>query len=265
VATERSSIADRFDSYTKSAGLAIGLISAAITAYVAIVTYRINQQLLSFQVQNAERDKSIKDAQILRDQMENSVRLGYELGVSNAKAFALDYGQQKSRFEWVDATLRRDMEQYVEPWSSGRRLMTGTRESGVFLRQVVWIRVANMGKRPAEDVQVHALVKDFDNQNGQSAVPIDKLKANVREWREQVYKLPALMEASGPAPSMRTSAAFPLMHVSGSTQFYGRVVLPTKITWRNAASGTTHTIDIDLEKETLLLNSVGSAVLGRMR
>lgn len=262
--TTSTSKMDSVDRYVKSVGLVLGVVSAAITVYVAVTTYKINQRLQQTQAENAERDRSLKDIQLTRDKLDNSVRLGYEFGVSNAKAFALDYLQEKSRFDWIDPTLRANIEAYVEPWKTGRRLMTGTHESGVFLRQIVWIRVANTGKRPAKDIRIQAFVKDFNNENGTLAGTINELRNSIKDGKEVEYTLPALMEASSSSLGMRTATAFPLLHVSGSTRFFGRIVLPTKISWKDAMTDASHSIDIDYHRETLLLNSVGSAVLGRM-
>jgi hypothetical protein len=153
-------LSERFDSLIKSAGLIVGIVSAVITIYVALTTYEINQRIGKAQADNVERDRTIKDALIEREQHENASRLVHEFGATNAKGFALGYLQEKTKYEWLDLQLRSNIESYVELWKQGRHLMTGSREDGILLRQVAWIRIANIGKRTADNVRISALVRD---------------------------------------------------------------------------------------------------------
>jgi hypothetical protein len=257
--------ASRGDVLLKNASVVLGLLSTLLTVYIASTNYSINRHISQIQAQNLEIDSKLKSLALINANYENAARVVVELGVSNAKEFAMNYKEGTIIVQWPDREVRDQFEQYVEKWSKGNNLMTGESKRGLFLRQVVWLRLTNLGKTPASKLRLEVMQEDFDNESGGSAAPYDEINTAQAGWEKKQINLNDLMESEQEVRKMRTHILIPLAHVSGNYKYFGRVFIPVKVTWQDGRLNKASGIDIVVTNDSELRNSLGSAILGRIR
>jgi hypothetical protein len=251
------------DGVLKNASIVLGLVSTLLTVFVATTSYSINRAMSKLQSQNAALDGELKKATLTNTTYDAAARVVADFGVFNAREFAANYREQKVLVWWGDNETRDQFEQYVNSWTTGNRLMTGASASGLFLRQVVWLRLTNLGKTPALNPRLLVKYRDFDNQAGGTAEPYDQMQTARPGWMDKEVTLSSLMESGADTHSMRTHVLVPLAHVAGGNKYFGRVFVPVQVVWHDDRLNKPGRLEINVAGESMIRNALGSAVLGR--
>ena len=71
------------------------------------------------------------------------------------------------------------------------------------------------------------------------------------------------MERSPQTLGMRTDVIVPLAQVSGGEYYFGRVLVPVKIVWRDGLLDCEQVVELDVARESTLNSQRDSAILGR--
>jgi hypothetical protein len=258
-------VGSRWDGVVKNASVLLGLLSTLLTIFIASTSYSTNRTILAIQAKNLETESKLKAAELRNKSYDDAPRVEPEIGVFNARAFATSYREQKVKVEWLDVDMRDQFERYVAEWNVGNRLMTGASARGLFLRQVVWLRLTNLGKTPARELRLLVRQRDFDNTAGGVAEAYDILNTAGPGWSERQLKLSSLMESGQETRNLRTRILMPLAHVSGGSKYFGRVFVPVKVLWKDERMGEESSVNITVASESTLKNDLGSAILGRSR
>lgn len=257
-----------WDAILKNASIILGLISTGIGIFVAVTTLATNRQLDEIKRATAaaeSRTKKIESERVATDlqvaNFDRAARIEIELGASNANEFATNYLDRTLKFEIPDPKMQEQLAYHAPRWKTRNGLMTGKATDGLFLRQVVWLRLTNLGKGPARDIRVLVRQKDFDNLAGTDAENYVDLDTGKAGWVDGQLPLSSLMESG--TRDMRTQVRIPLAHVSGGRRFYGRIFIPVKVVWKDERLGKDGSLDIHIASESLLRTTLGSAILGK--
>jgi hypothetical protein len=114
-----------------------------------------------------------------------------------------------------------DLGVWLERWSAGDSLVEDM--GGVTAAHgVVLYRISNRGEQDAQQVVLSVKHADFSNE-GERGDYIWELQTD--GWQEETIRLADL------APGQ--SVVIPLMHVLGTSTYFGRVVMPVKVEWYN--------------------------------
>lgn len=115
---------------------------------------------------NKDLDNKLKKLEVEQKSQEiekSKSRIEKEFLVLNAKVLANRIDAKNVRIIWPDEEIKRDMMSFVNSWRGANKLMLGSSQKGLFLRQVVCLRLINYGGTPARNVVVAISKKNFSN------------------------------------------------------------------------------------------------------
>ncbi len=180
--------ANALDTLMKYAGPLLGIATAALSLYIAITTRETNEKL-------AETQAASGQFKLDSDRYDLAPRLVAELGAQNAAEFAATVLRQKIPVKVLDATQANQFLEGGEAWGKGRQLMTGTSTTGLYLRQVVYIKLTNLGKTATSDLKLVVRQKDFGfTRNGTQVKRYGEMDTQGDGWTERTLDVPDLME-----------------------------------------------------------------------
>src|SRR5262249_22615109 len=181
----------------------------------------------------------------------------------NAREFAATFEQKKIEVDIPDADLRKQLVDGVGRWKGGNNLMTGHAPTGLYLRQIVTLKLTSLGKTAATSLRLLVRVRDFAEQGpGTHVNRYGALDTQTAGWSEHTIALTQLMELSPETRNMRTQVLLPLAQVSGGEYYFGRVLVPTKLLWKDERLGREQSVDLNVANESALDNQLHSAILG---
>lgn len=249
-----ASAGNPLDTLIKYLGPLLGMATAALSLYIAFSTRETNERL-------ATTKAEVEKLNLASTQYDLAARVIHEFGAQNAREFSATYAQKRPPVEVPDAELRRQLVDGVGRWKDGNNLMTGSAINGLYLRQIVYLKLSSMGKTAVTDLRLVVRQKDFDEKLGTQVKRYGLL--NTSGWTETTLPLSGLMEASAEARSMRTQVLIPLAQVSGGEYFFGRVLVPVKLLWKDKRLGRDDSLELNVANESTLDNQLHSAILGR--
>src|SRR5262249_43161141 len=151
----------------------------------------------------------------------------------------------------------------VGRWKIGNNLMTGHAPTGLYLRQIVTLKLTSLGKTAATSLRLLVRMRDFAEQGpGTQVKRYGTLDTQTAGWSEHPLPLSPLMELSAETRNMRTQVLIPLAQVSGGEYYFGRVLVPTKLLWMDERLGHEQSIELNVANESALDNQLYSAILG---
>ena len=133
------------DRFIKYAGPLIGIATAALSLFIAVMSFETNRTLNVTRASIEELNQTSKMADL-------SARVVAEFGAQNAGEFAATLEQRLPPVEFLDAQLQRQLTAGSQDWKEKRHLMTGSAETGLYLRQIVYVKLTNLGKTAAENL-----------------------------------------------------------------------------------------------------------------
>jgi hypothetical protein len=244
------------DRFIKYAGPLIGIVTAALSLFIAVTSVQTNRTLNDTRASVEELNLTSKTADL-------SARVVAEFGAQNAGEFASMLEQRLPPIEFLDAELQRQLTTGSLDWKEKRHLMTGSAETGLYLRQVVYVKLANLGKAAADDLRLVVRKKDFNESRGTQVTRYGSLDTQGPDWVDATLPLSALMERSPQTEGMRTVVLVPLAQVSGGEFYFGRVMVPVKLVWRDRLIDREQVVELNIARESALNSQLQSAILGR--
>lgn len=257
---------DRF----KSVALALGVASTALGLFVAIKTQFIDKTLGetkqgtdAIQKKLQDQESQLKAQELKTKTWDTSARLVMQWHVMTANEFARSIDDPASKIVWPDLVLRQQIASVAPSWRTRAHLMGRAEDNGLLLRQIICLRLLNIGNGPAQKLVMKTSALEFTGkQQGEAASVYGELAADKGEALE--LNLGNLMDAGQQAHGLTTEIVIPLAHVVGSRHYVGRVLIPTSITWVDERQGTNGNLSID-PRDVLLSNRLMGGDLGRTK
>lgn len=259
------------EDHVKLSGLVLGLASTALGVFVAVkaqwlavATSEIDAQVRATQADATRIRDQLAQQDLNRKKWENSVRLTTQWHVMNANEFALNHDNPGFNLAWVDAGLQQQLTQAALDWKRHARLMARDTNDALLLRQVISLRLLNIGSSPAKRLRLLAYVREF---NVASSGPggVGGLYSELRRpggtEPPQEFRLGELMEAGLEQRRLVTELVIPVAHAVGSQRYVGRVLVPVKLIWFDERQGKDDSMDIEVN-DPLLARRLKSADLG---
>lgn len=255
----------------KLAGLILGLVSTALGVFVAfkaqwlsVATGQIDAQVRATQVDAARIQKQLAEQDLSRKKWENSVRLTTQWHVMNANEFAQSHDNPGFNLAWVDEGLQQQLTKAALEWKRHARLMARDTNEALLLRQVISLRLLNVGPSPAKRLRLLAYVREFNvASSGPGGVGglYSELHSRGSAEAPQEFKLGELMEAGMEQRRLITELVIPVAHAVGSQRYVGRVLVPVKLIWFDERQGKDESMDIEVN-DPVLARRLKSADLG---
>jgi len=255
----------------KLAGLALGLVSTALGVFVAfktqwlsVATSQIDTQVRATQAEAAHIHRQLAEQDLNRKKWENSVRLTTQWHVMNANEFAQSHDNPGFNLAWVDEGLRQQLTKAAQDWRRHARLMARDSNDALLLRQVISLRLLNVGATPAKRLRLLAHVREFNvASSGPGGVGglYGELHRRGGSEPPQEFKLGELMEAGMEQRRLITEMVIPVAHAVGSQRYVGRVLVPVKLVWFDERQGKDDSMDIEVN-DPMLARRLTSADLG---
>ncbi len=244
------------DSFIKYAAPLLAIATAGLSFYVALTTRETNQRLAATQAASNE-------LKLNSDRYELAPRLVAEMGAQNAAEFAATVRQQQMPMKVLDAALESQLVEGSKNWAAGRHLMTGAGATGLYLRQIVYLKLTNFGKTATSDLKLVVRQKDFGLAgNGTQVKRYGELDTQGAGWTELTLPVPDLMEMGAGAQDPATRLLIPLAQVSGGEYYFGRVLVPVKLMWTDRRQGKAEELPVRVAQASALDNQLMSAILG---
>lgn len=266
-----SAVSKPWEDRLKLAGLVLGLVSTALGVFVAFkaqwiaaATGEIDTQVKATQAEAARIHKQLAEQDLSRKKWESSARLVLRWEVMNANEFALTHDASDSKLAWVDDRLQQQLSAAAADWKRHAKLMARDSNDALLLRQVITLRVLNIGSSPAKQLRLVAHVREF---NVPSAGPggvgglYGELRQRAGNEPAQEFKLGELMEAGQEQRRLMTEMVIPVAHAVGSQRYVGRVLVPVKLVWLDERQGKEESLDIEVN-DPVLARRLRSADLG---
>ena len=222
----------------KLAGLMLGLASTALGVFVAFkaqwiagATGEIDAQVKATQADAVRIQKQLAEQDLSRKRWENSVRLATQWHVMNANEFAQSHDNPGFNLAWVDEGLQQQLTKAASDWKGHARLMARDTNDALLLRQVISLRLLNVGASPAKRLRLLAHVREFNvASSGPGGVGglYSELRRTGNTEPPQEFKLGELMEAGMEQRRLITELVIPVAHAVGSQRYVGRVLIPVK-------------------------------------
>ena len=265
------------DDRLKTVALVLGLMSTAIGVFVAVKTQlistatgAIDSKVQQTQSQTAaideklrQQDLQLKALDARNKTWDSSARVVAEWRVMNANEFALALERGTLRLAWLDPALQQQLTESAKVWKGHGHLMGRTADDGLLLRQVVCLRLMNIGTGPAAKVTLLAHLRDFNGADGGvDGGTLPKLKASLQDQTPQELNLGQLMEIAQETRNLTTQLLVPVAQVVGSQRYVGRVVMPLRLQWHDERQDKPGSLDIDVS-DPQLADRLTSALLGR--
>lgn len=246
----------------------VGLVSTILSIFITTNAFSLNERLNNLQAANLALDEKLKRTDLIlkedekkSSQFENSVRLEAEFRIFNANAFASSYKEKGMKIVWLDKRIQSDIEKWLGEWVNGNNLMTGTSGNGLFARQVICLRIINVGKTPARKIRLIVKQSNFDNGNGKFEQPYYEIDVRESNWQNTEIKIGDLAE-NPQKELLKTQMLIPLAHVSGSNRYFGKVFIPSELIWDDVVQGKSGKISIDVQSDSSLKSDLESSILG---
>lgn len=249
----------------------LGIMATALGIFISFRTHVISEQtqnilgtINKLEVINKNLDNKLKSFEIdikSREIAKSKPKIVKEFLVLNAKAFTNRIDEAKNvGIIWPDKQIEDDIMSYANSWKTWDRLMTRSSQK-LFLRQVVCLRIINLGGSPARDVSVIIRKKSFNNSQGDNLdQPYYELDAG--NWTEKNILIQELMGMNF-QDQVKTEILIPLAHVSKDDRYFkyfGSMAIPIKITWydNQDATRTPDSLSINVSEESVLKSDLDS-------
>jgi hypothetical protein len=266
-----SNVAKSLEERLKLVGVVLGLASTALGVYVAVKTQwiaaatgEIDTQVKATQAETARINKQLAEQDLNRKKWESSVRLVAQWHVMNANEFAQGQDNPGSNLAWVDDGLQTQLTTAASAWKGHAHLMARLSNDALLLRQVICLRLLNIGSSPAKRLRLLAHVREFQAASGgQGGVGglYSELRQRGAAEPAHEFKLGDLMEAGQEQRHLLTEMVIPVAHAVGSQRYVGRVLVPVKLLWFDERQGKEDSLDIEID-DPVLARRLQSADLG---
>lgn len=214
-----------YKKWTTIFGAVVAVASLLLNVWLGMSNLKLQKEKAAFDIQMSE----IKLENERLDQLVRLRKMSVDLesrylvvsGMAVFKVKTSDPGNPSDLGAIVQNRTLDDLNVWFDSWSVGRSLledMGGLKAT----HGVILYRISNRGEQDAQRVVLTIKWKDFSN-DGEADNYIWDLET--ADWQEETVRLADL------APGQ--SVIVPLMHVLGTSKYFGRVVMPLKIEWYN--------------------------------
>jgi hypothetical protein len=256
----------------KLAGLALGVASTGLGLYVAAKTQFIDSAVTATQATAADIQKKlvaqeaqIKDLSLASMKYEGAVRLRLQWEVMPAHEFAKQLQSRDTKLAWTDAVLQRQLMDASTAWLKRNELMGRDLDRALLLRQIVCLRIINASKTAVSGLRLHAHIRDYATASaGVSDKPFGELKAGFQGAGAAGEDLGSLLESGQDPQNLANDIIIPVAQVVGVQRYVGRLVLPTRLVWKNERTAQQEGFDINLASVALQAK-LEAAWLGRSK
>jgi hypothetical protein len=249
------------------ASVLLGIVATALGIFISLRTHIISEQtqnilakINDLEVINKDLDNKLKKLEVEQKSQEiekSKSRIEKEFLVLNAKVLANRIDAKNVRIIWPDQEIQDDMMLFVNSWREANKLMLGSSQRGLFLRQVVCLRLINYGGAPARNVVVTISKKSFSNTDEGDVLNQPYYKINTGGWTEKSIPIQDLMEKDF-EDKLKTEILIPLAHISrrgdGYFRYFGSMAVPVKVTWHDNQDvpKKPYSFQIDVSQESIL-------------
>ena len=257
----------RFDDITKL----VAVVSTVVTVVLAVAGYLSNQKVQSLQ-------KAVQDLDLAKKNYDLSARVIVDYSAPLARSFALQYAtNEENKVKYRTAIMfptpqiAAELSPLIEQWRLRRGLMTGEacKQEGLKARQIVLLKLKNLGNAMADDVVLKARASpragnaaarwNVSLANGE-AVPYADLVGRIDDWSPVDIPIGRLY-GGDTKDEERISNQVVLASVSGSADLYGSALVPIELTWTDSISGQRRSMKLD---PAMLRNDLLGAEIGSL-
>ncbi|MDC6168218.1 hypothetical protein [Paucibacter sp. XJ19-41] len=256
------------DERLKSLGLVLGLISTGLGVFVAIktnfiatVTSEIDTQVKEARNRSTLLEAELRQLELKNKAFENSVRLVAEWQVLTANDFARGMDEGLLNLVWLDDQQEQQMRDAAKAWKAHYHLMSRAADQSLLLRQVVCLRLMNVGNTPATELRLLAHQRDFDAQRGGQGGLYSAMTASF-QGEPKPHGLGQLMEPAQQSQRLSNEILIPVAHVVGSQRYVGRLILPVRLLWKDPRQQREGQMEIRID-DPRLANKLRSGDLGQ--
>ena len=214
----------------------VTLISVIVGIMISVAGYFTSIKLQSLDAGLRTLDQNSKTYDL-------SPRLFAEFRLPLARSFAEDYSNKAAGILIPTSEQMNEFKVNIPNWKSRKGLMTGDAcaAEGLKARQVIMLILKNIGHADAIDVKIKALKKKspYDEPSkgwqemlNNKTVPYYDINAACSGWETIEIRVSDLLGQSSPEAN-RNDAEVVLASVSGTTTFYGTVLVPIEVSWTN--------------------------------
>lgn len=238
---------------------AVSIATGGMMLYVVTATREANISLV-------KTEAALATVNLASSEYDLAARVVHQLGAQNAAEFAAILDKPSSMLKFFDDVLEKQLRNGAGFWAKKERLMTGEARSGLYLRQIAFIKLKNLSRRtPATKLKLVYMTRDFRASPGEFVDAPYGTPSNLAGagWVKGEIELPTLMEVSAETQGMQNEVLIPLAEVSGAHYHIGRVFVPLTLHWTDERLGKERDIVFDFFTEVALANQLRSAILGK--
>lgn len=225
--------------------------STVVAMLLSVATFYGNRQIQGLQAKLQSIETDTKKLELQKMEYSSSSRIIIDYAAPLARSFAVQLEKDRSTTPQLSETMFVAEElpkSLIHDWATRNGLMTGDAcgQEGLKARQVVGIRLRNIGNTAALDVRVAAklgLPKNPDKDglwkvqlaDGSSVPYADLSREGMDGWADHQFSIGALQGMDTAAVDRKVTQLV-LARVSGATDLYGSVAVPPKVIWTDAVT-----------------------------
>lgn len=214
----------KYKNWTTIAATVISALSLSLNAILGFTNLKLNKERETLELQIRQRQVS----------PDLTTRYYVVSGLGVIDIGRADPGEPGSAPMVMENQVWRDAEEWLDAVKSGDAEVIETELDGKTISHgIVLLRVANQGKEVAKEVELIVRSQPFAKA-GEWADNIWEL--DVKDWREDIVHLADLNPGQ--------AIIVPLAHLVGTHIYYGQVVIPQLLKWRNPVTGRIETAGV---------------------
>lgn len=222
-----------------------------------------------------------KTMDISKKEYDLSARLMVDFSLPLARSFALQYFSGASLTDKlhknisIPKELASEFTEVLPGWKKRKGLMTGSacRSEGLKTRQVVTLRVRNIGHTDAINIILHAKQKksphkspkkSWQELSNEKPLSYSDLLLSTNEWERIIIPIKTLhgQGTFGNENIDMMEEQIVLASVSGTTSLFGTIIVPLEVSWTDNISKKTHTLPILSSNASRLRQDLIGAEIG---
>ncbi|MDD2047568.1 hypothetical protein [Pseudomonas putida] len=255
------------------------ITSTIVAMIVSVAAYISNSQVQALDAKLQQISFAAKSFEHAKEQFSVAARIAVEYATPLAREFALQVADQRAtgaqQLSQVMIPTNALSDELLGQWRQRKGLMTGQacQKGGLKARQIALLQTKNYGTVMAESVVLRAGKKspseaDKDgrwNVLDEVGTPVAyaDLGSIAKTWDQIDIPIGTLMGSDVTSDKLKTVKVV-LASVSGSTDFYGPILVPEEITWIDPLKKEKKSIALDLVyfRSALLGAEIGSLSAG---
>jgi len=254
----------------------VTIISVVFGIVVSIFGLLANSKANSLEKKIKDLEASEKSLDITKKAYEASPNILARFELPLARSFAEEYlsDTQNVKFIIPTAELSSELHRSIPNWKERRGLMTGKpcEQQGLKARQIITLLLKNIGYADAVDISITAKHKaspraspltGWQDSVNNAALAYCDLHTAAKDWNTITFSIDNLYGQIAPEKD-RNEIQVVLASVSGSTTFYGTVLVPIEISWTDKMTNKRQTQQIMNSQITKVRSALVGAEIGSL-